>query len=917
MITTSIRGHLASQDFGPAHGWSRCPPVTLFEAPINTEYSEDMQPLERMLRDLAKKSTALILWLDCDREGEAISDEVRTVCLKGNPRLGTQNQIYRARFSTVLQGEIRKALRTLGRVNENFVQAVQARSEHDLRVGAAFTRFQTLRLQKKFDGFQERGVVSYGPCQFPTLGFVVERWARIETFVRENFWSLEMSIRLNADGSVVNGSGQTQNGNVYSNQQGRAIHLNWKRVRLYDRPTTTAIYDACLEAGEAVVTSLTGRPKNKWRPVPLATVELQKRASKYLRIGSDELMHKAEELYNQGFISYPRTETEKFRPEFNHHTLIQSFEAVAGEFGDYASRLLTNNNFQNPRAGQNDDNAHPPITPAKAVPPESIADPIQRKIYSLVVKHYLACCSRDAVGRETELTLKIASEEFVAKGLMILERNWLEIYQPWERWSTGQGELPKVAVGSRITPTSLTMKDGQTSPPQLISEVELIALMDRNGIGTDATIAQHITTICDRNYAEKDGNLRFQPTKLGIALVEGYNSMGYQLNKPDLRRHMEAECSAVAAGQKSKETVLGPVLAKMLEVFKKANEEVVKLDEAVARHFSKLGSNNSQYILLQANFSLCGTCNGMMMLKQQSGGAAQGSNRQRNQGNSGGSKLLHCPTCSQAHLMPRYHQEVYPAVKPGNQREPLTCPICQFQLIKCENDGKNYHICPKCFSDPPENHGGDSSTDFPCSKCIHPTCSMATGTRGEHIEVFSCPFCLSSGNTGSVSLKRSATGYRLSCSNGGRDRCQFVIWLPKVARDISVEDNTEGNTNNQCRNCSNQNRLVRKIKFIWKMGSVPPHYDRELITCVLCDENLKRELEIRIPSMNQVQPRRTGSAGGGRGRGSNDRGGGRTSGRGRNAGRGDGGGRGAGAGIECYKCKGPHYANACPNNQRR
>lgn len=184
----------------------------------------------------------------------------------------------------------------------------------------------------------------------------MERWARIATFVPENFWTLEMTIKLNADGSVMLNSDQNQTGNVYSNQQSRAIILSWKRVRLYDRPTTAAIHDACIAAGEAVVTSLTGRPKNKWRPVPLATVELQKRASKYLRIGSEDLMSKAEELYNQGYISYPRTETEKFRPEFDHHALIQSFQAVTGEFGDYASRLLTNNNFQNPRAGQNDDN---------------------------------------------------------------------------------------------------------------------------------------------------------------------------------------------------------------------------------------------------------------------------------------------------------------------------------------------------------------------------------------------------------------------------------------------------------------------------------------------------------------------------------------------------------------------------------
>lgn len=69
-------------------------------------------------------------------------------------------------------------------------------------------------------------------------------------------------------------------------------------------------------------------------------------------------------------------------------------------------------------------------------------------------------------------------------------------------------------------------------------EVELISLMDRNGIGTDATIAQHITTIQERKYAEKDNSQRFMPTKLGIALVEGYNSMGYQLNRPDLRREV-------------------------------------------------------------------------------------------------------------------------------------------------------------------------------------------------------------------------------------------------------------------------------------------------------------------------------------------------------------------------------------------
>lgn len=308
MITTSVRGHLASQDFPANYGWNKCRHVALFEAPIETYYSQDMQPLENMLRQQARRAQALILWLDCDREGEAIGDEVQQVCLESNPRL----KVYRARFSTVLPQEIQRALCSLGTLNQHFVQAVKARMLLDLRVGAAFTRFQTMRLQRKFDSIE--GVVSYGPCQFPTLGFVVERWARIETFVPEDFWFLQLTIRV-----------PTENATPQNNNPERPIHFQWKRQRSYDRAIVMALYEACLEAETAVVTQLQGRPKHKWRPVPLATVELQKRASKYLRLGAEQIMTAAENLYQNGYISYPRTETEKFRPEFSHREVLQDF----------------------------------------------------------------------------------------------------------------------------------------------------------------------------------------------------------------------------------------------------------------------------------------------------------------------------------------------------------------------------------------------------------------------------------------------------------------------------------------------------------------------------------------------------------------------------------------------------------------
>lgn len=864
MITTSVRGHLASQDFPAEYGWNSVPPVALFDAPIETKYNQDMVPLKQMLEQQARNVQAIILWLDCDREGEAICDEVRTVCLQANPRL--QPYIYRAKFSTVLSQEIVRALKSLGRINECHVQAVQLRSEHDLRVGAAFTRFQTLRLQKNFDEFANgnHGVVSYGPCQFPTLGFVVERWARIETFRPEDFWYIDMSFTVNADGTLLHSAtttrtGQQQEEHPSSTMNTRPIHLKWKRDRLYDRVLTMALYDSCLEAGEATVISLTGRPKNKWRPVPLATVELQKRASKYLRIGSEALMYAAEELYQSGYISYPRTETEKFRPEFDHISLIRSFQAVEGIFQDYASKLLSNHNFQNPRAGTHDDQAHPPITPCKAVDPATIPDRNQREIYTLIVKHYLACCSRDAIGKETTLTVRMGTEEFTAKGLMIIERNWLEIYAPWERWSTGQGELPNVQIGSRIQPSTLSMKDGRTVPPNPISEVELITLMDRNGIGTDATIATHITTIQDRGFASKDAQQRFEPNKLGIALVEGYNSMGYQLNRPDLRREMESECNAVASGRKRKEEVMQPILTKMLECFNRANAEADKLDTAVAKHFTRIGTNDANAIVIRRNFSLCGSCQGMTTLKELR------SNPSRAIGNASSqqfaTKLVHCQTCSLGLRLPRGIPDPQSSSEDGSPNGlPMTCPICNYQILKMtQGDGYNgngYTVCPKCFSDPPIDFGGDASGDFRCFQCTHPTCSQAGGTRGGDVEIYQCPFCIANGHSGGkITLKKLPKGgFVLGCSNySGRIKCSYSVWLPRESKDVQVMTGNDENARYRCSRCSTGGRLVTKLKFIWKSGSLPPDFGRDLIACVLCDETLKMDLGLKLPIQNQVQ----------------------------------------------------------------
>lgn len=103
--------------------------------------------------------------------------------------------VYRAKFSEITAVAIRRALDTLGPPDERQSQAVDVRSELDLRIGAAFTRFQTLRYQKIFPTHVE-GLVSYGSCQIPTLGFVVRRFDDVEKFIPQEFWRLKRKFEV-------------------------------------------------------------------------------------------------------------------------------------------------------------------------------------------------------------------------------------------------------------------------------------------------------------------------------------------------------------------------------------------------------------------------------------------------------------------------------------------------------------------------------------------------------------------------------------------------------------------------------------------------------------------------------------------------------------------------------------------------
>jgi DNA topoisomerase III len=570
---TSVLGHLLSHDFdGRYRNWQGCDPAVLFEARINTFVDDERKAVAENIKRQAQYAEYLYIWTDCDREGENIGAEIRSVALERKPVLGEHGRTVRARFSNVERGHVIHAANHPIQLDDAQANAVASRIELDLRIGASFTRNLTLNLRPMLvarQGEDAPRVLSYGSCQFPTLGFVVERYFRVRNFVPETFWSIK----------------------IMHEKQGIKVNFTWARNHLFDRMAVIILFEICITARTAQITKVQTKHTSKWKPLPLTTVELQKCGSRFLRMDSQRVMQVAESLYQRGWISYPRTETDQFDKNMNLRALVQK-QTQGGDWAVFAQGLV-DGEFSWPREGRHNDKAHPPIHPVNYVNPATLNQEEQR-VYEFVVRRFLACCSKDARGSKTEIEMLYGPETFSTSGLIVLERNYLDVY-PYDKWTSSQ-QLPNFQEGEVLEPTEARIHEGKTSPPGYLTEPELIALMDANGIGTDATMAEHISKIKERSYVETrtrtcqprtdadadeesdyeapvapepaqgrgrgrgrgrggrnagngrgatNGVQEFIPTTLGVALIEGYENMGFEtsLAKPFLRKEvMPSRC---------------------------------------------------------------------------------------------------------------------------------------------------------------------------------------------------------------------------------------------------------------------------------------------------------------------------------------------------------------------------------------
>ncbi|GIU69948.1 MAG: hypothetical protein KatS3mg002_1184 [Candidatus Woesearchaeota archaeon] len=214
----------------------------------------------------------------------------------------------------------------------------------------------------------------------------------------------------------------------------------------------------------------------------------------------------AQDLYSSGYISYPRTSSQKL-PNINFRKVIEQLSKY-----DISAKDLLKKQALKPSEGKKTDPAHPAIYPTGIIPKLSEKN---AKIYDLIVKRFLACFGDDAKRETITIYIDIESEIFITKGTRTKIAGWHELYKPYVQLE--EKELPKCKNNDLFIIKEVIKHDKQTQPPKRYTPASIIKELEKRNLGTKATRASIIDSLYERNYIKNES---IEATELGMQTVE-------------------------------------------------------------------------------------------------------------------------------------------------------------------------------------------------------------------------------------------------------------------------------------------------------------------------------------------------------------------------------------------------------------
>lgn len=513
----------------------------------------------KRLKDLAKKAEKIILATDPDREGEAIAWHLATLL---NSKLET-----RITFHEITEDAIKKALNHPGKINMDMVDAQQARRILDRLVGYKLSPLLWRKIRKG---------LSAGRVQSVAVRLIVEKEREIRAFIPKEYWDIDAKFIVGSSEFVAKLKQEVKN----------------------KEESDKIVED--LKNAEFKIENIDAKETKRSPYPPFTTSTLQQSASNVFGWSAKKTMQTAQSLYEQGAITYHRTDSTNLAAE-----AVQAVrQFISKEYGDkYVPAELRLYKTKSKVAQE----AHEAIRPTKLTTNHELRtnNRDESRLYELIWKRYVACQMNEAVYKQTgvdviaqchpgldpgSLMIDSGSEAGMTKNYALRANGLSVVFDGWKKLygrddDDTENKLPELTVGQILKLLELIPSQHFTTAPPRFTEASLIKTLEEYGIGRPSTYAPIISTIQDRQYVEKIDK-KFQPTSLGMAvndfLIENFKTiMDYQFTA-----QMEDQLDEVANGEKKWVPVLkefytpfAKILDSVQETAKRVQVEVETTDE--------------------------------------------------------------------------------------------------------------------------------------------------------------------------------------------------------------------------------------------------------------------------------------------------------------------------------------------------
>ena len=492
------------------------------------------------LRSALKESEELILATDEDREGESIGWHLAQLL---EPKVPVKRMV----FSEITKDAIREAIKNTRQVDENLVAAQEARRVIDRLYGYRLSPLLWRKVRPK---------LSAGRVQSVAVRVLVTRELERRAFRKGTYWDLKANLatgkqaQFQADVVTVGGK-RVASGKDFDENTGQ-LKAGSDVLLLSEAEAKSLVVKLSAAKPPAwSVGSIETRDQTRRPSPPFTTSTLQQEANRKLGMTARETMQTAQRLYEDGLITYMRTDSVTLSGE----AIGAARRTITDRYGnDY----LPESPRQYANKVKNAQEAHEAIRPAGTemkTGEELGLDGRELKLYSLVWKRTVASQMSDARLKFQTVTIAAENAEFRATGRHVEFPGFFRAYvegvdDPEAALDDTESALPPMTEGEQLQLDELTPLGHETQPPARFTEATLIRELEANGIGRPSTYASIISTILDRGYASKAGNALL-PTFTGMAVTKLLENHFPQLVDTTFTAKMEQTLDDIANGEAS------------------------------------------------------------------------------------------------------------------------------------------------------------------------------------------------------------------------------------------------------------------------------------------------------------------------------------------------------------------------------